>query len=188
MTYSQLRQQIEDFQPYNQQEAGDRLTLLRYFDCFDNLLTRENPFAHLTASALVLNPARDRTLLAYHNIYQSWAWLGGHADGDPDLLEVARREVLEESGVPTRPITTHILAVDILPVWGHVKRGEYLSSHQHLSLCYLLEGDDTLPVQVRPQENSAVQWFPLREMVSRSTEPEMKPVYEKLLAKAQLYR
>ena len=35
--------------------------------------------------------------MVYHNIYNSWSWLGGHADGETDLLAVALREVKEEA-------------------------------------------------------------------------------------------
>ena len=68
-------------------------------------------------------------------------------------------------------------------MWGHVKRGKYVSSHLHLSLCYALEADDTLPLTVKPDENSGVKWVPIDEMIAHSSEKDMHPVYQKLIDK-----
>ena len=87
-----LRAQIEAFCPYNEQETADRLQMLQDIDTFPVLLTRDNATAHFTASCWIVNPDRTKVLMAYHNLYQSWAWLGGHADGEEDLLAVALRE------------------------------------------------------------------------------------------------
>ena len=75
-----LRAQIEAFCPYNEQETADRLQMLQDIDTFPVLLTRDNATAHFTASCWIVNPDRTKVLMAYHNLYQSWAWLGGHAD------------------------------------------------------------------------------------------------------------
>jgi 8-oxo-dGTP pyrophosphatase MutT (NUDIX family) len=94
-----LRAQVENYVPANEQEERDRNLLLRWIDSGTDILTRDNEVAHLTASAWVMNPDRTKVLMAYHNLYDSWAWLGGHADGDKDLLRVAMKEVREESGI-----------------------------------------------------------------------------------------
>ena len=90
---------IRAYEPWNQQERQDQTELVRRLESGEPLLGRENRSAHLTASAWVVSPERDRVLMAYHNLYDSWAWLGGHADGEEDLLSVAIREVQEESGL-----------------------------------------------------------------------------------------
>ena len=78
----------------------------------------------VTASAWVVSPDRTQVLMAYHNLYDSWSWLGGHADGDRDLLAVSMREVREESGLTAvRPVSPHIYSLEILTVDGHEKRG-----------------------------------------------------------------
>ena len=86
-----IKKQIETYTPYNQQEKKDRMTLLSWIDTGMDLFTRENSFAHWTASAWVVNQNMDRVLMVYHNIYDSWSWLGGHADGDEDLLAFCAR-------------------------------------------------------------------------------------------------
>lgn len=78
----------------------------------------------MTASSMIFNPSRDRVLLAFHKLYQSWAWTGGHADGDGDLLAVALREAQEETGiVSVRPLSPDILTLDVLPGLGARKTG-----------------------------------------------------------------
>ena len=88
-----LMQELAAYRPWNEQEERDRAELLRRLGSGEELYSRDNASAHLTASAWVVSPDRTQVLLAYHNLYDSWAWLGGHADGDRDLPAVALREV-----------------------------------------------------------------------------------------------
>ena len=143
----ELLEQLEQYRPFNEQEARDREELLRRMCSGEDLYTRDNSAAHFTASAWVVSPGRDQVLMAYHNLYDSWAWLGGHADGERDLLSVALREVREESGlVQLRPVFRDIYSLEILTVNGHEKHGRYVSSHLHLNLTYLLEADPCFDV------------------------------------------
>ena len=134
----ELAAQIRAFRPWNQQEERDQAELLRRLTSGEELYTRNNASAHLTASAWVVSQDRRQVLMAYHNLYGSWAWLGGHADGERDLLQVALREAEEESGLKNvRPVSPEIYSVEVLTVDGHIKRGAYVSSHLHLNLTYL---------------------------------------------------
>ena len=177
-----LLEELEQYRPWNEQEERDRTELLRRLRSGEDLYTRENNAGHLTASAWVVSPDRRQVLMAYHNIYDSWSWLGGHADGDHDLLAVALREVREESGLTAvRPVSRSIYSVEILTVDGHEKRGAYVSSHLHLNVTYLLEADPAAPVRCKPDENSRVGWFGLEEAVAASSEPWFRErVYRKL--------
>lgn len=180
-----LRDDILAFRPYNEQEETEKRLMLQYMDTFPNLLTRENEMAHFTASCWIVNPARTHALMAFHNLYQSWAWLGGHADGEEDLLRVALREANEESGiVGARPLRNDIFSLEILGVDGHVKRGRYVATHLHLNCTYLLEADDRLPIRVKADENSAVRWIPFADVEAEVRELEMRVVYRKLMDKA----
>lgn len=184
-----LKEQLERYRPWNEQEARDRAEILRRLGSGENLYGRDNAAGHLTASAWVVSPDRTRVLMAYHNIYDSWSWLGGHADGDRDLLAAAMREVREESGLTDlRPVSPDIYSVEILTVDGHEKRGAYVSSHLHLNVTYLIEADPSAPVRRKPDENRAVAWFGLEEAVAASTEPWFRErIYKKLNAKLALF-
>lgn len=181
----ELLNQLEQYRPFNEQEARDREELLRRIRSGEELYTRDNTAAHFTASAWVVSPNRDQVLMAYHNLYDSWAWLGGHADGERDLLSVAMREVREESGlVQLRPVSQDIYSLEILTVNGHEKHGRYVSSHLHLNLTYLLEADPAAPLRCKPDENSRVGWFSLEEAIKASSEPWFRQrIYSKLNAK-----
>ena len=144
--------------------------------------TRNNETAHLSASAWVVSPDRTQVLMAYHNIYHSWSWLGGHADGERDLEAVALREVREESGLQRiRLKRPGIYSLEILTVDGHEKNGRYVSSHLHLNVTYLIEADPEEPLQIKPDENSRLGWFSPEEAVQSSTEPWFRErIYRKL--------
>ena len=121
----------------------------------------------------------------YHNIYNSWSWLGGHADGETDLLAVALREVKEEAGIShVSPVSEEIFSLESLTVDGHVKKGKYVSSHLHLNVTYLLEADSEEAVSIKADENSGVAWFSPEEALKKSTEPWfVEHVYSKLIEK-----
>ena len=177
-----LKAQLTAYRPCNEQETSDKALMLRALDTLSCPLSRENGFAHFSASGWIVNPARDRVLMAWHNIYHSWSWLGGHADGETDLLAVALREVREESGIQrVRPVLTAPFSLESLTVDGHEKRGQYVSSHLHLNVTYLLEADDSQRTASKPDENSAVGWFPLEEAVAASSEEWFRErIYSKL--------
>ena len=96
-----IRSEIELFTPGCEQEQRDKAQMLSWLDSTPDPFTRANTVGHFTASSWIVSPDRQQVLLIYHNIYRSWAWTGGHADGERDLLAVALREAREESGLET---------------------------------------------------------------------------------------
>lgn len=177
-----LIEQIERYQPYNEQEEKDKQTVLKYINTFDDVLTRKNEFGHFTASSWVLNKERTKVLMIYHNIYKSWAWTGGHADGDTDLLYTAIRELKEETGVKNvKVLDDDIFSLEIVCVNGHMKRGEYVSSHVHLNLTFLLEVDENETLKMKEDENSGVKWINIEDVEKVSNEKWIKEnIYRKL--------
>jgi ADP-ribose pyrophosphatase YjhB (NUDIX family) len=172
--------EIKEYTPYNDQEATDKEAILYSIDNFNNLLTRENPLAHITSSGYIVNKDKTKVLMIYHNIYNSWSWTGGHADGDNDLLYVAIKEAKEETGVKNiKALDSKIFSLDVLPVPAHIKRGKFVSSHLHLSVAYLLEADENDELIIKEDENSGVKWIPIDEVRIYSTEPDMIKLYEK---------
>lgn len=182
-----LREQIMAFLPQNQQEERDKQELLRWLDSGVDIYTRNCNTAHLTASGWVVSPDRRKVLMAYHNLYDSWAWLGGHADGMEDLQAVAKKEIREESCLEeVTPLGDGIFSLEILTVDGHEKRGQYVSSHLHLNVTYLFEADPGAPIHHKPDENKAVAWFDTGEVLKKSTEPWFcQRVYSKLMDKVR---
>ena len=185
MNRQELINQIENYIPFNEQEEKDKVLIAEWILNNENAFSRVNPIAHLTASAWVVNQDRSKVLMVYHNIYNSWSWLGGHADGETDLLSVAIREVKEEAGISNvHPVSEEIFSLESLTVDGHVKKGRYVSSHLHLNITYLLEADSREAVSIKADENSGVAWFSMEEALKKSTEPWfVQNVYAKLIQK-----
>ena len=184
-----LLKEINDYQPYNQQEASDKGIILHFLANYDDILERTNRIAHITSSCWILNHAHDKVLMAYHKIYDSWAWLGGHNDGESDCLKVAIKEAKEESGIGNiKPLSEEIYSIEVLSVDSHLKRGEYVPTHLHLNVTYLLEADDSEKLVIKEDENSGVAWFSNDEVMVRSSEEWFKKnIYAKLIDKTNEY-
>ena len=180
-----LKEELEKFTPYNEQEEVDKKVMLDYINDFDDVLTRQNEYAHFTSSAFVLNKERTKILMIYHKIYNSWAWVGGHSDGDSDLLYVAMKEAKEETGIKNvTPISNNIYSLEIINVNGHEKRGKYVNSHVHLNVTYLLEADENEEICIKEDENSGVKWVPIDKILEVSSEVWVRDrIYTKILDK-----
>lgn len=159
-----LRKEIEEFKPFNEQEEADKEYFLKFIDNFEDVLTRENVFGHFSASAWVVNREKTKVLLVYHNIYNGYIFPGGHADGEEDLLGVAIREVEEETGVKPRVVNDKIFSIWTAPTKAHVKRGKFVSSHTHLDVDYLMEADEAVALKIKPDENQSVIWADISEV------------------------
>ena len=183
-----IYEQIKKYRPWNEQERQDQAVILAFLEQNPDAFYRTNLLAHMTASAWVVNPARTRTLMVYHRLYDSWSWTGGHADGEEDLLAVALREVREETGLQRlHPVTEDIYSLEVLTVDGHEKHGKYVPSHLHLNLTYLLEAEEDQPLRGCEAENSGVAWFSLTDALSASTEPWfVERIYNKLNEKLKV--
>lgn len=182
--------QIIEYTPLNDQEKQDKKVILEYIEKFPhNILFRDNEFAHITSSGFIMNEALDKVLMVHHNIYGTWAWTGGHADGDSDLLHVAIKEANEETGVKElTPLTKNIVSIDILPVHGHMRRGKYVSSHLHLSIAYILIASEKETLIVNEDENSGVSWFPIDRFTMNYFDSHDVYLYAKLIERAKLLK
>ena len=182
-------QEIENYVPFNKQEEADKKTILDFLNKYDDAFYRENELAHMTASAWVVNNKKDKILMAYHNIYDSWSWLGGHCDGNQNCLEVAIEEVKEEAGIENViPLDENIYSLEILSVDSHMKNGKYVPTHLHLNVTYLLQADDSQHLNIKADENSGVAWFDIDKAVGMSNEKWFRDnIYSKLNEKLRNY-
>ena len=181
-----LQADIQKYIPVNEQEERDKEIMLQFLQNHADCFSRDNLIAHFTTSIWTVNKAHTKTLLAYHNLYDSWAWLGGHADDCMDLTVVAMKELEEETGVKNAHLVSdEILSLEILTVAGHVKKGKYVPSHLHLNVTYLAEADESETLVVKEDENKGVKWFTFEDALKVSTEPWMiEHIYKKLIDKS----
>ena len=129
-------------------------------DCFERSL-REG---HVTGSCWLLDASGTHVLLTHHRKLDRWLQLGGHADGDPDLLRVALREAREESGLEDIvAVSEAIFDVDVhaIPARGDEPR------HLHYDVRFLLRAGRDAPLRVN-HESKALAWIKLSEVARLS--------------------
>ena len=181
---SKTIEMLKSYNPYNEQEKEDISLIIKAEEIFGDILTRENKFCHLTSSAFIINKNHTKVLCIFHNIYKSWSWVGGHADGDDDMLYVAQKETKEETSLENFDVVSiKPISVEILPVKSHYKKGKYVPAHQHLNVTYLFEADENSFVEILEEENSNIGWLTFQELLEKSDEPYMITVYEKIIEK-----
>lgn len=182
-TYQEMIEEIKNYQPIDEVENADHQSMMELIERYgEDAFLRTSLNGHMTASCLVVNESHDKVLMAYHLIYQSYGWLGGHADGEYDLEEVASRELMEETGVSNfKKIFEGIASIEVLNVGSHMKRGKYVSSHLHFNVTYLFECSDKSSTRVKPDENSSVKWIKIEDIDKVVTEPRLIMIYKKIL-------
>lgn len=179
-----LYEDIKNYEPYCNEEKVEKEVMLKFIENEDDVLTRDNKIAHFTTSGWVVNKDRTKVLMIHHNIYNTWAWIGGHADGDADLRHVIVKEIGEETGVKNvRFISNDIYGLNIITVEHHIRRGEYVPSHLHFDIEFLLEADEKEKLHIQEDENSGVTWVDLNEIENLVEEEKMKPIYKRLTKK-----
>lgn len=163
---NKLRAMIANYRPYSEQEEKDKALMLRFIDVFEKkALDRDCPGGHFTASGFIFNNARTKVLMCEHLVDHSLSWLGGHADGMADMLQRAKLEITEEAGITKfSPINEQIGGLTVIAIPGHVKRGEFVSSHIHLDVAYAFEADESETIVHQEAENSGVRWVTFEEM------------------------
>ncbi|MFJ5232664.1 NUDIX hydrolase [Kitasatospora sp. NPDC088391] len=100
---------LTDWTPAGDGQEGLRQDYLTHLAAHPEGVWRACVPAHITASALVVDPAGERVLLTLHPKVGLWLQMGGHCEpGDGTLAAAALREAVEESGVAG----LELLAVD----------------------------------------------------------------------------
>ncbi len=184
MNRQTLINELRTYIPYNEQEERDRELILKALE-EDDIYLRDNTRYHISASSFIVNKEHTKVLMCFHNIYKSFSWLGGHADGEEDLIKVAINESKEESGIKDfKLVSNKIFSIEVLTVDGHIKRGKYVSSHLHLNVTYLLEADEDAALHIKEDENSALKWIPIEKLNEEVNEKWMlEHIYQKLVEK-----
>ena len=127
-------------------------------DCF----YRELWPIHVTGSTWVVNARRDRVLLLHHRKLDQWFQPGGHADGDADILRVALKELVEETGLEEKD--TKLVGLDVFDVDIHtIQANQRDPRHEHIDIRFLVEIDDALHVPGNDESHEVI-WAALHEV------------------------
>lgn len=165
---------IQDYAPYDEREASDLEKLQAFMaqheddgeDMHENLFSRSNLKGHITSSAWVVNTTLDKALLLKHKTLGYWLMPGGHADGSADILEMAKREVAEETGIENVTVLGDgIFDLDVHGIPAAHKHGKDEPEHTHYDVRYLLVASEDEPIKIAEDESDDVKWIPFDEIL-----------------------
>ncbi len=170
---------IKEYIPYGNQEIRDKKTILEFIETFENNLSRENCFGHLTASTWVLNEDLSKILFLYHNDFKGYIYPCGHADEEENLLTVALKELEEETGLDDVFVYNEIFSLECGPVYNHIKKGKNVSAHIHHNISYLVivKNADMGKIKILETENSSVEWFDISLVDTNTLVKWFRPVF-----------
>ncbi len=181
LLFDALLNEIKKYQPNTSKEESDKEIFINHLNEYKyKLFSRKNEKCHITSSAFVFNKNMDKVLLCYHNIYDSWSWLGGHADKRIDLLNVAIKEIEEETGSTDFEVlfNNEIISLEILPVKEHVKNNKPVKEHFHFNITYAF-------ISLKDEENmrfkEKVKYVPFDELDKIVSEKHMLEIYKKII-------
>ena len=150
------------------------LEYMKNSDCFSN----DNYRGHFTGSAWVISPNKEQILMNHHKNLGKWLQLGGHADGEKDLLTVAVREAKEESGIQNfRVLSTEIFDVDI----HEIPERKNQPAHRHYDVRFLLEADPLRNKIVISNESYDVAWVSPKVALGLNPELSIQRMIQKTL-------
>lgn len=165
MTRAQLVALLAAHEPADGEEEADLERMREWARTLEQPFSREQPEAHFTASAIVVDEAQERTLLVHHRKSGNWFQPGGHFEpGDGSPGEASLREAREETGLEMRLARPELLDVDVHWVqWDE---------HYHLDLRFHVVAGGALAPDTA--EVHAAEWLTWDEAFARIEEPALR--------------
>ena len=181
-------EELMQYVPFNEEEKLFKQEMIEFIKNNPLYLFRENEEGHLTVSCWIVNKSRDKVLMCYHNIFNSYSWCGGHSDGEKDIRKTCLKEAHEETGLYNLAfIDEKIFSIEILDVKEHIKNGKIVNKHKHYNLTFILEADDNEKLRIKEDENSSLRWMKESEVYSLVKETWLiDHVYKKLFLKMKM--
>jgi 8-oxo-dGTP pyrophosphatase MutT (NUDIX family) len=158
-------------------EAAMAADMIQFVEQHADCAERSLQVGHLTGSAWIVDRERKRTLLTHHRKLNKWLQLGGHADGELNLLAVALREAREESGLTKlRVVDEAIFDVDrhLIPA----RKTE--PDHWHYDIRFMIEADPDEPIVVSGESHD-LAWIEIACMADYNAEESMLRMARKML-------
>lgn len=188
-----LAYELMEYESFDDQELGDKNLFLEYMKLYtdqnitpkvSHLLTKENKFAHFTASAFVTNKDKTKLLMVHNNVFNGWSYPSKHTSGEEDLLLVVTDEVKKITGQTVKILNDFIFSIQAIPIPSYIIDNEYVSPHIHLDVVFLLEMDDTDSFTFNTNTIKNIKWVSMKNILNGNNEDIvdfLKPVHLKLV-------
>ncbi len=147
--------------------------ITNHADCFE----RTQPAGHVTGSAWLVNTSGTHVLLTHHRKLNRWLQLGGHADGQTNIMEVALKEAREESGIQNiLALNTQLFDIDI----HEIPPSQNEPAHYHYDARFALQvaENDTFTVS---NESHALEWVNISQLAEHTSDPSILRMAHKWL-------
>ncbi len=177
-----LLQMLQAYQAHDKTEAAHQRQIIDFVKAYPNHMDRNLQVGHITASAWILDKVHDlptgqagKTLLTHHRKLDRWLQIGGHAEGETDIVEVSLREAQEESGLQHLSLLHQgIFALDI----HRIPEYKGFPAHNHLDICFAWQADENEPLIIT-SESKDLRWVPLAKFASYQPGDYMMRMHDK---------
>lgn len=172
-----LKNLLQSYNPVYSEEMVAKQTILDFVDAYPDCFERSLAVGHITASCWLLNQDCSKALLLHHAKLNNWFQLGGHCDGDSDVLAVAIKEAQEESGITAIvPLSTDIFDIDVHAIPANSREKE----HYHYDIRFLLQvvSDESV---VQNAESKELRWVGKELQALPTQEKSIVRMFEKWL-------
>ncbi len=169
---------LSRYDPWDDEDRRQWLRIRSFAESTPPCFQRSNLAGHITGSAWLVDPSRERVLLTRHKKLDKWLQLGGHADGEPDILAVALREAREESGLSDiRSFSSEIFDLDVHPIPATGSE----PAHFHYDIRFALQAGASGPLKAG-RESHDLAWVRFEDLPKFTREPSLLRMREKWLA------
>lgn len=146
---------LNNYHPTFEEEITFKQQLIAFVKQYPDCFERSLEIGHITASSWLLSTDGTAALLMHHAKLNNWFQLGGHCDGNADVLAVAIQEAQEESGIKSIvPVSTEIFDIDIHPIPANSRE----KAHAHYDVRFLLQVTSDEQV-IQNRESQELRWI-----------------------------
>lgn len=176
-----LVNELQKYKPFNVKEKANVDDVLNYLENNTNCYSRTNLSGHVTAGGLVVD-GKGNVLLNHHKLSGLWFQFGGHCDGESDCINVAKREIFEESGIQDYELISNgIYDVDVQKIEYNAKKNEPEHFHYDINFLFLVK-DKSFEIS---NESTEIKWVSIEEAKKLINKDDK--AMQRMLKKYELY-
>lgn len=155
-----LLAQLDEHTPENDHEDAMRRRIINFVREHENCAERSLLIGHLTGSAWIVDQDLSHALLTHHRKLDLWVQLGGHVEGEAEMLAASWREAREESGlIDVEPLSERIFDVDVHAIPERPDE----PGHFHYDIRFMFQADRHATLTVT-SESKDLAWVPIERI------------------------